>query len=225
MKKLLILLFYLSLSFSPALAAEQIQSVSSSEQIVNKNYSVNDKNLAYRNVCFANAVIRGDIDLAKTFIQSGYDVNATYGSVPVIFFPVQKNNNEMLKLLLDSGANPNSIYLSTSVAMLALEKENNMALEMLLQYGADVNSDNGSPLLLTAIYLKNIDAVRILLKHNADVNKIVYNKRPINLAIQKKRADIVELFLQNGAKSDDDTAKLLVKSNAPQMKLLFQQYK
>ena len=95
---------------------------------------------------------------------------------------------------------------------------------MLLKYGANVNLDiEGDSLLREAIKKHNPEMVQLLVNYKADVNQVTYGKTPLNYAIQQKRADIVEILLNAGAKSDAQTEKLLNKSKAPQMRLLFEQ--
>ena len=182
------------------------------------------QNAKYRNSCFASAVINGDVRLVESFINLGYDVNVKHASIPVVFLAVQQNQNEILELMLANGADANSTYLSEPVAMFAVMKDNLEALNLLLKYGAKVNSDvEGDNLLREAIRKHNAEMVQLLVNYKADVNSEVYGKTPLNYAIQQKRADIVEILLNAGAKSDEQTEKLLKKSKAPQMRLLFEQ--
>ncbi len=188
--------------------------------------SSNDEfqNSKFRTTCFVNAIIKGDIRLVESFINLGFDVNTKSASVPVIFLAVQEKQNEILELMLANGADPNTTYLSEPVAMFAVLRQNIEALHLLLKYGAKVNSDvDGDSLLREAIRKKNPEMVQLLLNYKADVNKTTYGKTPLNYAIEQKRSDIVEILLKAGAVPDSQTQKLLKKSNAVQMKLLFEQ--
>lgn len=181
------------------------------------------ENTKFRTACFSNAIINGDIRLVESFINLGFDVNTKSASVPVIFLAVQKNQNEILELLLANGADANATYLSEPVAMFAVLRQNIEALHLLLKYGAKVNSDvDGDNLLREAIRKHNPEMVQLLVNYKADVNKPVYGKTPLNYAIGQKRADIVEILLKAGAIPDEQTTKLIQKSKAPQMRLLFE---
>ena len=182
------------------------------------------QNTKYRSICFANAVINGDARLVESFIELGYDMNSKIASIPVIVLAIQQNQNEILELMLEHGADPNTMFDSEPVAMFAVMKENLEALNLLLKYGAKVNLDiEGDNLLREAIRKHNAEMVQLLVNYKADVNKEVFGKTPLNYAIQQKRADIVEILLKAGAKPDVQTEKLLKKSKAPQMRLLFEQ--
>lgn len=225
MKKILCLAVFLLMAVNVSVFAETngINAVN----LPNQNQEqTQDKfqNAKYRSACFASAVINGDARLVESFINLGYDVNTKHASVPVIFLAVQQNQNEILELLLANGANPDSTYLSEPVVMFAVMKENLEALNLLLKYGAKVNSNiEGDNLLREAIRKHNAEMVQLLVNYKVDVNKEVFGKTPLNYAIQQKRADIVEILLKAGAKPDGQTEKLLKKSKAPQMRLLFEQ--
>ncbi len=224
MKKILCLVVFMTMSMTAPVLAEGNTSNAINLPNQSQTQDSQDKfqNAKYRNSCFANAVINGDIRLVESFINLGYDVNTKHASVPVVFLAVQQNQNEVLELLLANGANPNVTYMSEPVAMFAVLKENIEALNLLLKYGAKVNSEvDGDSLLREAIRKQNPDMVKLLVNYKADVNQSVYGKIPLNYAIEQKRADIVEILLNAGAKPDDKTQKLLQKSKSPQMRLLF----
>jgi len=225
MKKFLSLLIFTAMAMNIPVYAENNES--NAINLPNQSQSqTQDKfqNTKYRNYCFASAVINGDVRLVESFIELGYDMNAKTASAPVIFLAVQQNQNEILELMLEHGADPNSVFVSEPVAMFAILKENIEALNLLLKYGANVNLDiEGDSLLREAIKKHNPEMVQLLVNYKADVNQVTYGKTPLNYAIQQKRADIVEILLNAGAKSDAQTEKLLNKSKAPQMRLLFEQ--
>lgn len=228
MKKILYLfIFALILSTQPSWSAEipvNAINLEVQEQSQNEKQSVDEfQNSKFRTTCFANAIIKGDVRLVESFINLGFDVNAKSASVPVIFLAVQEKQNEILELMLANGADPNTTYLSEPVAMYSVLKQNLEALHLLLKYGAKVNSDvDGDSLLREAIRKKNPEMVQLLVNYKADVNKPTFGKTPLNYAIEQKRADIVEILLKAGAKSDEQTKKLLQKSKSPQMRLLFE---
>ena len=130
---------------------------------------------------FWAAVKWNDLDLAKEYLAAGTDVNAEDKTThhPPIYNAVEKNHLEMAELLIKNGANtsPNG-YREWEYPMEAAATLKNGAkmTELLLKNGfvpdypktpGDTKHPNGSFALYRALYEKNYETARILLKYGA----------------------------------------------------------
>ncbi len=167
------------------------------------------------------AVIYGYKDIAKLLLQAGAKVDAITlyeNQTPLMMASkcgssqikkkISKDQcKEIIKLLLDYGAHleTKNIVGDTALA-LAVIRENLKIVEFLLSNGADVNTRNnyGRTPLFTAVFINNRDnndMVELLLKHSANPNISDKNDEAVlDLAVSKKRDDIVNLLKKYGAK-------------------------
>ena len=118
---------------------------------------------------FSQAIMDGDVETVKRFIEEGRDVNAPawHGSFP-IQIAAYSSQFEMVKFLLENGADPNAHTGNCSV-----------------------------PLLYAAQYEKNIKIVKILLEYGADPTvKDEYGKgwTPIDFAKQNDNKEAIKLL-------------------------------
>lgn len=84
-----------------------------------------------------------------------------------------------------------------------IEKDKPEVVELVYRAGLDVNSytEDGVPVLCAATRCDNLEYVKWLLKHNADVNIISKDRgySPVMDAVWKKNLDMVKLYIKNGA--------------------------
>ena len=122
------------------------------------------------NECLISAVFFKNIELAELFINKGADVNYQFGG--------------------EGGTT--ALHFATSANHLAITK-------FLIEHGAEINvvdwaNDEVSP-LYNAVENNNIEIAKLLLDHNADINIECDNITPLQLAIEKRLYDIIELFI------------------------------
>jgi ankyrin repeat protein len=120
-----------------------------------------------------DAILAGDIDSVREYIDTGDDINAVDINIfnPIIT-AIDNNRPEILKLLLDRGAtvdNPDAIM--SPVNMAAMNGFPGM-VEMLYDHGADLNrkSHTGKTALMFAIRNMEDDIAVFLINHGADVD-------------------------------------------------------
>ena len=121
---------------------------------------------------------------------------------------INDNETEKLRnLIVDEGANP-SDYLFH-----ACESNKIQCTLLLISLGADVNVKREAPprnmmridvyptILLIAIKKREIDLIKVLIQHGADVNAVTTgsNVSPLLRAAGQGDLDIVKLLIQNGA--------------------------
>ena len=159
---------------------------------------IQNQRFLYSNAGLVNAMKKKNLTAVEAFMKAGFNPNDTYAKTPFLIYSIYFNSPEELKILLEAGADP-----ETSVpAMFVTPKSTNA--------------------LLYAISKKNSLMVSYLIEHNVDVNKTYNNKYPLNFAIKKKQAKIVEILLKAGAKPNDKTKALVQKSKDEYLKSLFE---
>ena len=169
---------------------------------------------------FWAAVLWNDLDLAKEYLAAGADVNAMDGTThnPPIYNAVVKNHLKMAELLIQNGANtsPNR-YREWEYPMEAAATLKNGAkmTELLLKNGfvpdypktpGDTKHPNGSSALYRALFKKNYDTARVLLKYGARTDLTeeteIYDRK------QGKRVKI-DAGLEELFKNDPEALKVL----------------
>ena len=128
-----------------------------------------------------------------------------YLTMEPLNFAIENNHVECVKLLLASGARPNhEFFMGYQLTVMPLE--NLECLEILLENGADPYRCNrcGISPLMKACREHNIEAVRILINHGADVNvqcpPRFDQKTPIHFAIESGNIIITEILIKAGAR-------------------------
>lgn len=175
---------------------------------------------------FYKAVKNGDIDVVKSLISQGQNVNQRYGyfNSPVIFFTVGSSgeNIDILKLLIENGAD---IGLTDNDNQTILHKASQFAsseyVQYLLEEGAapnKVDNDKVYP-LFKACAEARLEVAKLLIQSGADVNKVTggltFGYSPLIAATYKNSPELVEYLLSKGAdksyKSPDGTALQIAK--------------
>ena len=155
-----------------------------------------------------------------TGFQEGL-INACEGDKRLIQIPASRNNHTSASRVENI---PNGVALDFDVEILlvvpkaALKITDRLLLKMRktsdvngndvqeamdLGMPVDVVDTNGRSLLVTGSFTKNIDAVKILLKHGADTNLAMHTGMTAAIyAAGEGHVDILRLLLQHGAKTD-----------------------
>ena len=153
------------------------------------------------------AILYGNIALAKDLIEKGADVNA---NARPIFLAISSGKVEMVTLLLDAGADVNSVAgpgLRNLTPLMAANRAGRAAeplVRLLLERGADVNAYTtwGNTALMSA---PNLNLARLYLDKGANVNaKDKDGVTALMEAARHGRADVVAVLIEKGS---DITAK------------------
>lgn len=155
------------------------------------------------------AITNGHIDLAIELLTK-YKADPTlcniYGENALHYAAAQPNTQKLLFLLEGMDIDSESV-LGTTPMMKACVHNRIDALETLYQLGANPNYCNKHignlryP-IMAAIHYENIDALKWLLKHQADSNNSISQQTPLIQAIQKNNLEIMDILLENGADID-----------------------
>ena len=121
---------------------------------------------------------------------------------PALFVALVNGNMCIASSLLNHGAKFEKILFS------AIRKESSDIVKKILELRVDINKvkeegHEGLTPLHVAIDKCNLEIVKLLLKHNADPNRLNnYEDTPLYLAVSKGHLEIVKELLNNGAEVD-----------------------
>ncbi|KAM0489968.1 hypothetical protein ACHAP8_012031 [Fusarium lateritium] len=160
-----------------------------------------------------------DGSVVKYLIHAGAKIDTKdkyWGATPLIA-AVQGKKLANARILLEAGSDPNALVkrgdIRRTVLHLAAQDGTPEMIKLLLEYGANPNvidELNGSP-AQWAIRNNHIEAVRVLLEGNLNPN---FDKgHSMQMAIQMRRLEIVELFVKHGATIKRDMIHLARVSN------------
>jgi len=138
------------------------------------------------------------------------------------------NISAIITTLVNSGVSPNTKFAGGSALMEACAIRNIEAAKILIDLGADVNYvftieiaaghkellQQYAPIHICMLH-QNIEMVRYLIEHGADVNcTVLMNGSPLQLAIGHKNIEMVRYLIENGA---EITPKTLQTARTPEL--------
>ncbi|MDR1290422.1 MAG: ankyrin repeat domain-containing protein [Planctomycetaceae bacterium] len=112
--------------------------------------------------------------------------------------------------LLKNEANPNSSpgYGDTNIPLnIAIQENNTEMVRLLVKYGANINKKPGygDSFLYDAVCNENIEMVKVLVDAGANVNHKSNSGVPIQAALSKGNAEIVDYLVEHGADIESRT--------------------
>ena len=149
------------------------------------------------------AAADGDLEIVKSLISKGADVNAKdeRENTPLCY-AVKSGKMEVVQLLVESGADVNAMGKNDRPPLYMAVEEDNIAIaKYLIAHGADVNAGDNWTALQQAPYSSSVEMVKLLISKGADVNaKTDRGQTPLSLAKERGHKQIVELLLKHEAK-------------------------
>ena len=190
-----------------------------SNLIVSIRYSKLGSNLDIAKYLIENY---GDINkedlVGKTLLIRSLTMEQTYVDTNIIKFIILKGanvNKKVNALIEQTNKSGISNKLKTKIndlindheyehcpLILAFENKYFDIIKLLLEKGADVNitDQSGNTLLMRSVYYGEVDAVRIILEFNPNLDVInEQNWSALYIAVEKHNIDIVKLLLDKGA--------------------------
>ena len=142
-----------------------------------------------------------NVTIVRELLKLGSDPNAKYSiRDPPLFNAFWNQNMCIVKLLLQYGASIENTLL------VAIQKGLTGIVEKILEFGVNIdgveNKAGTSPLHI-ATDINSTKIVKLLLKHNADINyKDLSGETPLHLAIIQEKVDLIKELLKSGADPD-----------------------
>jgi ankyrin repeat protein len=168
--------------------------------------------------CLASAAQLGEIEIIRTLINHGVDVDATRGNVvrrTPLSLAIMHGNIECARLLIENGSDLNPSGADETPLQIACDtyKYSVEMIQLLLDSGAHVNPPQNSA-RLTALQLAvrrcRTDIVNLLLQWKADPNSFTTSESGTALQIACSHysdAEIPELLIEKGADIDTHAHK------------------
>ena len=131
-------------------------------------------------------VRESDIVVVKLFLDAGMPPN----SDDALNAAVRYNNTSMAKLLIKYGAKPKGEDL-----YVAIDEESYDMSKLLLQNGVDPNAEC---CICNAIYVGNIEIVRLLIQFGLKINQLHEDVLPLARALDRGEYEIAKLLMDHG---------------------------
>jgi ankyrin repeat protein len=145
-----------------------------------------------------------DRDAVRSLLKQHIDVNTPEADgATALAWAAHWDDTEIADLLIHAGANVNAAnsYGVTPLS-LACTNQNAAMVEKLLNSGANPNGvPGGTPVLMTAARTGNVDTVKLLLAHGADVNakESARGQTALMWAVAERHSEVARLLIEHGA--------------------------
>jgi ankyrin repeat protein len=155
----------------------------------------------------ADAARRGDVDVVRSLLRGGSDVNASEGDgMTALHWAAETGRTEIAEILIYAGANLEAVTRLGDYTPMHLAGRNGAVdvLRVLLGAGADANAvttSGGSTVLHFAAGSGSAGAVRMLLEGGAhvDAREASRGQTPLMFAAASGRAEAIRELLRGGA--------------------------
>lgn len=137
------------------------------------------------------------IESMQWLINNGFDI--VLNQEQILFACIDRGSVQIMKFFIDNGLNPLNYENNGLLARACNRYDRTTSMTIfLLDYGLNVNACCGKALLESSIHhTVNINLIRILLEHGADLN--LNNGKELSWAIKMDYEPLILLYLQYGA--------------------------
>ncbi|HEY3739232.1 MAG TPA: ankyrin repeat domain-containing protein [Bryobacteraceae bacterium] len=161
----------------------------------------------------ADLLMQGDSASARALIgRKTVDVNAAQGDgMTPLHWAAYQDDLQTAKLLIAAGANVNAQTRLEAITPLFLASANGdpELVAQLLKAGADAKSvkPNGTTVLMVAAAAGNLDAVKVLVEHGAEIDskEKVHEQTALMFAAALNRSEVVKYLLAHHADANAAT--------------------
>ncbi len=154
----------------------------------------------------ADAAMQGDIDVVRSLLKEGMDVNAAQGDgMTALHWAAFTDNVDIARMLSYAGANMEAATRINAMTPLVLAARNGSGsmVAALLEGGADANGmmTTGTTPLMFAAAAGSVAAVETLLDAGADANAVenAQGQTPLMFAASYDRDGVIKLLVDRGA--------------------------
>lgn len=168
------------------------------------------------NTPLITAAACGDVSMLEILVRAGADVRATNNAGADALLRAATFEDEV-RWLVSHGANLKTrTPLGNTVLMLAARKAgNSRTVKFLLEQGVNPNEANtyGATALMSAVASEDVECVKLLLDHGADINAKPHmnepgfiwggGRTPLMWAAFQGNEALIQLLIQRGAKVND----------------------
>ena len=147
------------------------------------------------------AVSFGNIDMVKTFIQAGANIEATtYFEQTPLLMAAHSGNSNAINALIQANANIYAKDIDGRTSLhLAAKSGNSDTIKALIQANAnkEATDNNGQTPLHLAAQSGNSDAINALIQANANIEaRNRYNNTPLHFAAYSGKSDAINAMIQ-----------------------------
>ncbi len=139
--------------------------------------------------------------IVETLIQKGANINIEnqLNNSP-LKKAIEKKHFDIAEILIKHGADINAKCMQ-GFLLLSINSQKTEAVRFLIENSYDINTPfNGSTPLIGAVDQGNVDTIKLLLSHGADINHVPERDLPaLSLASKKGDLEIVKLLISNKA--------------------------
>ncbi len=166
--------------------------------LIETGYNINEEDYSNKTVLF-EAVENGSFEVARSLIELGANVNTTdKAKKSPLYYAVEKGDIEMARLLLENGTIVNNDIEGGNAPIHIATNNNKAAIVDLL-----LTRDNISATSLLTHARGDIETIKVLVKHGADINFVTMSgsfepRSMLNLAIDTKNIQLAKVLVEMG---------------------------
>ncbi len=147
-----------------------------------------------------NAAFNSNLEIVKLLVDYGANINAeNKDGIVALRDAVKNGHTKIVRFLLEKGANVNIQIIEDATPFNGqIHFVDNKNIKLLNKYKDAVTKRKGWFILHYAVYTGNLEIVKLLLDHGANINVIdIYGVTPIYVAACKNYIEIIKLLLSS----------------------------
>ena len=150
------------------------------------------------------AIQTGNAEIFFELTYAGANINAaTKLGITPLYLAAEQGSDVMVSYLLENKADVNSpAYDGVSPLYIAVQQNQLMVVDILLNRSdikVDAGRANGATPFLLAAFTQNLEMVKKLITHKANVNQAIDQETGLHFAVRKGNLALVQILLDGGA--------------------------